>query len=106
MLETYEMLETTPTMASSTDDQSQPDGLVEHLESLIVREYGVVLTGRSLMRVLGYPSLEALRAAIHRGTVPIRVFPLENRRGKGALASEAARYLANQHRSVESSKKD
>lgn len=93
-------------MASSTDEPNRPDRLEEHLESLIVREYGVVLTGRSLMRVLGYPSLEALRTAIYRGTVPIPVFPLENRRGKGALASEAAKYLANQHRAAEAPKKD
>lgn len=82
--------------SSSTGDQGRPSPLVQSLEALIVREYGVVLTGRSLMRVLGYPSLEALRTAIYRGTVPIPVFPLENRRGKGALASDAAKWLATQ----------
>lgn len=90
------MLEIAPNMPPTAESQGQASPLVESLEALIVREYGVVLTGRSLMRVLGYPSLEALRTAIYRGTVPIPVFPMENRRGKGALASDAARWLATQ----------
>jgi hypothetical protein len=77
-------------------EETHADSLVERLETLIIREYGVVLTGRSLMRVLGYRSLEALRQAIYRGTVPIPVFPMENRRGKGALASDAAKWLSSQ----------
>jgi hypothetical protein len=80
-----------------TEDPIPQAELAEQLEARIVREYGMVLVGHSLMRVLGYPSLGALRTAIYRGTVPIPVFPLPNRRGKGALASAAAKWLAEQH---------
>lgn len=101
-----QMLEQGHTMPSNTEDQAPADLLVQNLEALIVEKYGVVLTGRSLMRVLGYPSLEALRQAIRRGTVPIPVFPLPHRRGKGALASDAARWLATQRQSSEMPKQD
>lgn len=98
------MLETASTMAPSAGDPGQQDRLVEQLEATIVREYGMVLVGRSLMRVLGYPTLGALRTAIYRGTVPIPVFPLPNRRGKGALASAAAKWLAEQHQTAAQAK--
>jgi hypothetical protein len=88
------MLESHESMTQTSGVDEPVEGLEERLLTLIVREYGVVLKGRSLMKVLGYPSLEALRQAIHRNTVPIPLFSLENRKGKGALAIDAARWLA------------
>lgn len=68
--------------------------LAERLEIRLVRELGPLLSGKALARALGYPSPQALRQAISRGTVPVAVFPIENRRGKFALAADVARWLA------------
>ena len=92
------MLEPGQNDAPATEDEGQTDQLIRHQEMLIVRDHGPLLMGRSLMQTLGYPSLEALRQAIHRGTVPVPVFPVENRRGKAALATDIARWYVQRRR--------
>lgn len=65
---------------------------LDEQERKVIREYGMVLTGRSLMAAMGYPSLGALRQAIYRDAVTVPLFPLENRRGMGAMARDVARW--------------
>lgn len=72
------------------------DAFAEELEKRLEREGGPMLSGDNLRRALGFRSMEALRQAISRGTVPVPVFPLKNRRGKFAFASDVARWLAEQ----------
>ncbi|HEX7965313.1 MAG TPA: hypothetical protein VF651_06310 [Gammaproteobacteria bacterium] len=70
------------------------DSLEKHYLNLLVEKHGWVLVGRSLMKALGYPSLESLRQAIHRGSVPVPLFPIENRKGMGALSTDVAKWMA------------
>jgi hypothetical protein len=66
--------------------------LLEH--DLLTRYHAPLLGGDDLRSALGYPSVEALRQAISRGTVPVPVFSVEHRRGKFALTKDVAAWLA------------
>lgn len=75
--------------------------LAELLErDLIARHGSPLLGGDNLRSALGYPSVEALRQAISRGTVPVPVFAVEHRRGKFALARDVAAWLATLRQSA------
>ena len=67
--------------------------LLASIEETLVRSHGVLIGGAKLISVLGYPSPEAFRQAIRRGTMPVPVFPLANRRGRFALAKDVAIWL-------------
>lgn len=83
------------------DSELEIRSLEEVLESDLLRQYGPILTGDALRKSLGYPSMDAFRQALSRGTVPVTVFPLENRRGKFALAKDVAKWLAEQRNKVD-----
>ena len=69
--------------------------MAELLErDLLARYNAPLLGGDDLRSALGYPSAEALRQAISRGTVPVPVFAVEHRRGKFALVKDVAAWLA------------
>jgi hypothetical protein len=70
--------------------------LAEALEAKLMKDEGSLLSGDALRRALGYRSLDALRQAISRGTVPVPVFTLPNRRGRFALTCDVAIWLAAQ----------
>ncbi|NVJ65360.1 MAG: hypothetical protein HWE16_02640 [Gammaproteobacteria bacterium] len=53
-----------------------------------------VLNADSLRLALGYKSLAALYQSISKERIPIPVFTIENRKGKYALVSDVAKYLA------------
>jgi len=76
------------------EDDSELAALAQRLESDLLKEYGPMLSGTSLCTALGYRSPDAFRQAVARGTVPVPVFPIANRRGKFALAKDVARWLA------------
>ncbi len=92
----------TETKRNATPDKSSGsiDRLAEHLELQLMREIGPILVGESLRRALGYRSMAALRQAIKRRTIPIPVFPIENRRGKCALSHDVARWLAEKRAAI------
>ena len=69
-------------------------GLALQLEADLMREYGPLMAGANLCAALGYPSRAAFRQAVARGTVPIPVFPIANRRGWYALVKDVANWLA------------
>jgi hypothetical protein len=72
-----------------------PVTLADILERDLVERYGTFLIGGDDLRcALGYPSMEALRQAVSRGTVPVPVFPVRHRRGKYALVKDIALWLA------------
>lgn len=72
-----------------------PAALADLLErGLLARYHSPLLAGDDLRSALGYPSTEALRQAISRGTVPVPVFSVAHRRGKFALAKDVANWLA------------
>lgn len=69
--------------------------LAAELEADLIRTYGTpLISGEALLKILGFTSNDAFRQALSRGKVPVVVFPLENRRGKYALAKDLARWLA------------
>ena len=62
----------------------------------LMKEYGPLLTGNALRKVLGYPSLAAMRQAVFQGTFPVKIFTIEHRRGKFAFVEDVAYWLAEQ----------
>ena len=77
--------------------EDELERLAAHLEDKIMHLYQTaLLTDKALRDCLGYPSAEALRQAIARNTIPVKVFSLKNRRGKFALAKDVAYWLAEQ----------
>jgi hypothetical protein len=56
-------------------------------------KYGELMFGADLMRNLGYKSQAAFRMARSRGSLPIKVFDIENKRGAHALTKDVARWL-------------
>lgn len=78
----------------SRHDKAVTGNLADVLEADLLNQYGPILTGDALRKTLGYPSMDALRQAYSRGTLPVPVFPLKNRRGKYALVKDVARWLA------------
>jgi hypothetical protein len=79
-----------------SEKKSDIRSLEEVLESDLLSQYGPMLTGEALRKALGYPTMDAFRQALCRGTIPVPVFPLENRRGKFALVKDVACWLAEQ----------
>jgi hypothetical protein len=57
-------------------------------------QFGPLIGGKDLVRNLGYKSAAAFRQAVRRGTLPVEVFEIPNRRGKFALTSDIERWLA------------
>lgn len=70
--------------------------LVQKLEEDMLNKYGPLLTGDSLREALGYRSMDAMRQATLRGTFPVPVFTIENRRGKFSLSKDVAFWIAKQ----------
>ncbi len=68
--------------------------LVAQLEEELTARYGPALGGEDLRKALAYPSMSAFLQAMTRGTVPVPVFSIGNRRGWFALAKDVARWLA------------
>jgi hypothetical protein len=68
------------------------------LSELLVREYGVVIGGRNLRKVLGFESATAFGRAVRAGHVGVRLFQMPGRRGRFALAQELAVWLEHQAR--------
>lgn len=69
------------------------DRITADLEQKLIHEYGMLLHGACLQRAMGFGSLEALRQAIKRRTIPVRVFSIDGRRGKFATPRDVARWL-------------
>ena len=74
---------------------------IRDTEQLVVDRYGVLVGSRDLWGLLGYPSVDAFRKAAYRGKLPVRVFPIENRRGRFAMASDVAAWIVDQQLSVQ-----
>ncbi len=76
--------------------------LAKTLEKDLLAMYGSpLLSGENLQKAMGYRTIDALRQAIARKTIPVNVFSMENRRGKYALVKDIANWLAINARSEE-----
>lgn len=83
-------------MKERLDEDSAVSELARKLETDLFERYGPVIGGRNLSEALGYRSVDAFRQAACRKTVPVPIFTIENRRGRFALVSEVAQWLAQQ----------
>lgn len=60
----------------------------------LMQEYGPVMDGAALAKVLHYPTLTALERSLQRGHLKIKTLDLPGRRGTFVHAYELARYLS------------
>ena len=74
------------------------DTLARELNDELVCRYGPLISPADLTKVLGYPSANAFCQAVVRGTVPIPLLRIPNRRGRFALARDVAVWLSEQRR--------
>jgi len=74
------------------------DALARELNDELVRHYGPLLSSADLIKVLNYPSANAYCQAAVRGTMPVPLLRIPNRRGKFALARDVAIWLSRQRR--------
>ncbi|KZN60863.1 hypothetical protein [Pseudoalteromonas luteoviolacea] len=79
-----------------TDLNEEKVKLIQNLKSDMMSQYGPLIGGNALYKVLGYKSKDALRQAICRNTAPVKIFSIEKRRGKFALTQDVAVWLAMQ----------
>lgn len=68
--------------------------LANELSNSMTAQYGPMLGSTTLIKVLGYPSAGAFHQAIFRGTVPVPIFRIDNRRGSFALTRDVALWLS------------
>ena len=66
----------------------------ESLAQELFSRFGPLVGGRDLAVLLGYPSVAALTQAERRKTVGIRIFEIENRRGRFAFTEDVGNWLA------------
>ncbi len=62
----------------------------------LLERYGHMISSRDLPKVLGFSNGVALRQAVSRGHVSIRLFQIPHRRGKFAYSEDVAKWLAKQ----------
>lgn len=60
----------------------------------LTERHGELVGGKQLSKVLGFPSLSAMKRAIERETLSIPTFFVEGRKGKFALTTDIADWLA------------
>ena len=60
----------------------------------LYNRYGPLVGGAQLAKSLGFSSTVAFRQALRRGTIPIEVFELPNRKGKFALTRDLIIWLS------------
>lgn len=64
-------------------------------EVCLLKAYGAVIGGRDLHHVLGYPSSDAFRQAVHRKTVPVQTFRRPGFRSRFARTHDIAKWLVS-----------
>lgn len=71
--------------------------LAKQIEQDLLSLFGTPMLNLSqLQRALNYCSIGAIKQSIIRGTLPVSVFELPNRRGKFALAKDVSLFMAEQ----------
>jgi hypothetical protein len=61
----------------------------------LLAQYGPLIGGLELAKVLNFKNMAAFRQALRRGRLPIRVFDLPGRKGKFALTQDLINWLAS-----------
>lgn len=66
----------------------------QELERWLLKEFGPVLNGQALRKLLGLPTPDAFRQALKRRGAPVPLFHEPGRRGWCASTCEVARWIA------------
>ena len=75
------------------------------LEAELIEKYGMLISGKHLSDVLGYPSIGAFRKSLQRGKVEVPILSFKNRRGKYALTKDVSEWLtSSRYKSMEKTK--
>ena len=64
------------------------------LQKELSERYGEVIGGKTLSHILGFSSMAAMKQSLSRKTLLLPVFFIEGRRGRYALTSDVAAWLA------------
>lgn len=62
----------------------------------LVAQYGYLIGGDDLRRLLAYPSADSFKKACERNTVPIPTFHVKGRRSRFATTHSVSRWLLDQ----------
>lgn len=68
--------------------------IYQHVLSDLTDRYGEMIGGSALSKVLGYQSIAAMTMALNRKTLDIPTFFIPGRRGRFALTTEIAAWMA------------
>ena len=72
-----------------------PQSLIERRESALTAQYGELMSMDEVASMLRYPTAGAAHKALKRGTFPIRMMQLPQRRGLFATTRVVAAYLSS-----------
>ena len=75
-------------MGSSVQIVAGLDNAIKALQD----RFGMIVAGRDVVRLLGYPTSAAFRQAAHRKSLGIRTFFIRGRRGRCARTSDVAQW--------------
>lgn len=75
--------------------------LANDIHAELLQEGGSVLSGESLRRALGYPSVGAMHKAIARKKLILPFFRMPTRRGLFVLSRDVAYFIARQRANAE-----
>lgn len=70
-------------------------GSMSPLETLLIREFGVVVSSANAARLLGFRNTDSLAKARDRGLLPIHMFRIPHRKGWFAETTAIADWLNN-----------
>lgn len=67
----------------------------EKIERMLMKQYGLVVSGKNLRHLLGYRTGDAFRQAVKRQSLPFYTFIPEGRRARMARVKDIAQWLAS-----------
>lgn len=62
----------------------------------LFEKWGPMMGGIALAKALGFPTTSAMRQAIARGQVSLKMFKISGRRGRFALTQDVSSWLSSQ----------
>lgn len=83
----------------------QDDALRQTLEAELTAQYGPIVTGKDLLKLLAFSSQAAFQQAMYRNHLPVPVFSIKHRKGKFALVKELANWIVMNRAAADSEQK-
>lgn len=72
--------------------RDNPGNLLSAEERKLLQQFGLVIGGKDLMRLLGFKNYNTFQSACAQHRVPVQVFDIAGRRGKYARVKDLARW--------------